>query len=219
MYKCCVFDLDGTIADTINTIAYYCNRSLEHFGLPSIDTERYKYLVGNGYKALVRGMLKEVGAPDGLFDQIAPYYHDLYETDSLYLTKPFPGMAELLSALKSHGLKLAVLSNKPHGAVVPVAEKLYGKDTFDICCGFREGIPLKPDPSMLNNMLEGFGAKPSECIYVGDTSTDMKTGKAAGAFTVGVLWGFRKRDELEKTGADLIVSKPSEILNILKVCD
>lgn len=216
MYKCCVFDLDGTIADTINTIAYYCNRSLEHFGLPSIDTERYKYLVGNGYKVLVHGMLKEVGAPDGLFSKLAPYYHDLYETDSLYLTKPFDGMAELLAALKSHGLKIAVLSNKPHGAVVPVAEKLYGKGTFDLCYGFREGVPLKPDPTMLNNILEDFGAKPSECIYVGDTSTDMKTGKNAGAFTVGVLWGFRDRSELESSGADLIVSKPSEILKLIE---
>ena len=216
MYKCCVFDLDGTIADTINTIAYYCNKSLEHFNLPQIETEKYKYLVGNGYKVLVQGMLNEVKAPPELFYEMAPYYRDLYETDSLYLTKPFDGIAELISELKSENLKIAVLSNKPHGAVASVVEKLFGKDTFDLCYGYKEGMALKPDPTMLKLILKEFDATPSECIYVGDTSTDIMTGKNVGAFTIGVLWGFRKDDELLSAGADAIVSKPSEILKYIE---
>lgn len=216
MYKCCVFDLDGTLADTLNTIDYYCSRTLEHFGLPKIEKEKYKYLVGNGYKALIHGMLKEINAPDNLSEKLAPYYHDVYETDSLYLTKPFDGIDSLLKSIKSKGMKTAVLSNKPHGAVTDVTEKLYGKNTFDLCYGFREGTPLKPNPSMLINILTEFGAKASECIYIGDTSTDMETGKRAGAFTIGVLWGFRQRKELEDSGADMIAEKPYDIIKYIE---
>lgn len=216
MYKCMVFDLDGTVADTLTTISYYGNTSLEKFGLETIDKEKYKKLVGNGYINLIRNMLLEIGKEgDPVFDELAPFYHDEYEKDSTYLTKAYEGIPELLKALKEKGFKLAVFSNKPHGATEKVVGELFG-DMFDICYGAREGFPLKPDPSVLFEILESFDAKPSECIYVGDTSTDMKTGKNAGAFTVGVLWGFRDRDELEKTGADLIVSHPDEILKYIE---
>ncbi len=215
MIKCCVFDLDGTVADTVNTIAYYGNFALEHFGLPAIPVEKYKYFAGDGYIKLLQRMLDEVGADASNFDEIAAFYHDEYEKDSMYLTKAFDGMTELLNSLKSKGIKLAVLSNKPHGAAEDVAKALYG-DVFDLCYGAGEGIPLKPEPAMLFNILREFGAKPEECVYVGDTSVDMITGKAAGAFTVGVLWGFRKKEELEKYGADLIVSSPDEILKYIE---
>lgn len=217
MYKCCVFDLDGTVADTLTTISYYANMSLERFGLKTIDKEKYKKLVGNGYINLIRNMLREIGMDenDPVFSELAPFYHDEYEKDSTYLTKAYDGILELLSALKEKGIKLAVFSNKPHGAVTEVVEKLFG-GMFDIRLGAQEGAPLKPDPKVLFDILESFDAEPSECIYVGDTSTDMKTGKNAGAFTVGVLWGFRDREELEKTGADLIVSHPDEILKYIE---
>ena len=216
MYKCCVFDLDGTVADTLDTIAYYGNYALQHFGLPEIDKERYKYLVGNGYKILVRNMLREIGRDenDPIFHELAGFYHDAYDKGSMYLTKAYDGMPELLNSLKEKGLKLAVLSNKPHGAVITVADELYG-GIFDICYGSREDVPLKPDPALLFEILEKFNIKPQECVYVGDTSTDMLTGKKAGAFTVGVLWGFRDREFLAENGAKLFVANPLDIVDMI----
>ena len=208
---------------TLKNIEDYCltthfgNLALSHFGLPSIERDRYKYLVGNGYKSLIHGMLKEVGKDenDAIFDDIARFYHDEYDKNSMYLTKTYEGMPELIKSLNKKGIKLAVLSNKPHGAVKVVADELYG-DVFDLCYGSREGVPLKPDPSMLFEILKDFDVSPEECVYVGDTNTDMQTGKSAGAFTVGVLWGFRDKEELEQNKADLIVSHPDEILKYIE---
>ncbi len=217
MYKCCVFDLDGTIADTINSITYFGNTALKNFGLPEISSEKYKYLVGDGYKVLVARMLKEFGLDENhpIFPEIAKFYHDEYDKDSMYLTKAFSGMPEVLKELKDKGMKLAVLSNKPQGAVDGVVKELYGENLFDLCYGYSEGVKLKPDTTLLSSILEKFGAKPEECVYVGDTATDMKTGKGVGAYTIGVLWGFRKEDELLENGADKLVSDPVEILEII----
>lgn len=216
MYKCFVFDLDGTLADTINSIAYYGNRALERFGFEPVKTDRYKYLVGDGYKVLIKRMLKESKSEDSpVFEEMAAFYHDEYDKDSMYLTTAFEGVPALLKTLKEKGYKLAVLSNKPEGAVKMVASKLYG-DVFDMCIGFKEGVALKPDPSLLFEILEKLGCLPEECVYVGDTDTDMKTGKNAGAYTVGVLWGFRTEDELLKTGADFIAKTPSDILKLIE---
>ena len=216
MYKCVVFDLDGTIADTIDTITYFANFALEKFGLPIIEKDRYKYLVGDGYKVLIKRMLKEVGQENyGSYEELAGFYHDEYDKNSMYLTKAFEGMHKLISELKEKNIKLAVLSNKPEGAVKMVASKLYG-DVFDLCFGYKEGVVLKPDPTLLFEIIEKLGCSPEECVYVGDTDTDMKTGKNAGAFTVGVLWGFRREDELLKTGADFIAKTPSDILKLIE---
>ncbi len=217
MYKAAVFDLDGTIADTIDTICYYGNRSMKKFNLPCIERDRYKYLVGCGYENLVKGMLCEKGAyTDGLFDEMKSYYHDDYETDSMYLTKPYDGILETVAFLKNQGFKLGVLSNKPTGAVHDVIDAFFEKGTFDICLGGGEGFPLKPDPSALFHILKELDVKLCECIYIGDTKVDVETGKAANVFTIGALWGFRTYDELKSAGADVIASVPSDICDIVK---
>ena len=214
--KACIFDLDGTVADTIDTITYYCNKALEKFGFEPIDRERYKYLVGNGYKVLVKGMLDEYDAyEEKLFDQMAKYYHDDYETDSLYLTKLFDGMEELISGLKKRGIKVAVFSNKPHGAVKDVIDALFAENTFDFCQGQNGTFPLKPAPDGVIKIMEELGVTKEETLYVGDTSTDMKTGKAADVFTIGCEWGFRTYKELEETGADFIAAHPLDILKLV----
>ncbi len=215
MYKGIIFDLDGTLLDTIETIAYYGNMTLEKYGFEAIDTEKYNYMAGRGARKLVKSMLAESGSfDDVLFERVFADYNVAYNSDALYKTKVFEGIEELLTAAKEKGIKLAVLSNKPHKATVDVINSFFEKDTFDICLGAREGVPLKPDPAPALAVAKDLGVLSDECIYVGDTDVDMKTGKGAGFYTVGVLWGFRGENELRKNGADIIVSNPTDIISL-----
>lgn len=215
MIKACIFDMDGTTVNTINSIAYFANNALSKAGLPSIDTEEYKLLVGNGAKVLVERMLEKVGGDKGLFDTVYPEYNTTYDNDFLYLTEPYEGIINMLKELKAQGVQVAILSNKPHNTALKVCDALFGNDLVDICYGARDGIALKPDPEGVFGILSELNVKNNECLYIGDTATDMKTGKGANLYTVGVLWGFRKRDELEKSGADAIIARPSELLDIV----
>lgn len=217
MFKAVVFDLDGTIANTIDTICYYGNRAMEKFNLPAIEKERYKYLVGAGYENLVKNMLNEKNAyNDELFDNMKSFYHDDYETDSLYLSSVYDGIFELIEFLKQNGFKLAVLSNKPYGAVNDVINHFFKQGTFDMCVGGGMfDTPLKPDPSTLLKMLDIMGIKKEECIYVGDTNIDVKTGINADVLTVGALWGFRTYDELKSAGAKYIAQNPTDMIKLI----
>ena len=215
MFKAIIFDLDGTLLDTVETIAYYGNKALKKFGFCDIETEKYKYLAGSGAKNLVKGMLQTVGAyDDEIFGKVFEYYNEEYNKDTLYKTAVYDGINDLLSKAKKSGLKLAVLSNKPHHATVDVLGKFFVENTFDFKLGAREGVPLKPDPTAAVMLAESLEVQAEECIYVGDTDVDMQTGKNAGFYTVGVLWGFRDKKELEENGADFIVSHPTEILTL-----
>lgn len=215
MVKACIFDMDGTVVDTLSSIAYFANNALNEAGLPSIDTEDYRYLVGNGAKNLVKSMLVKVDADEKLFDKVFGRYSTTYNDNFLYLAEPYKGIPDLLKALKDKGITIAILSNKPHATTIKISDALFGKDLIDVCYGARDGVALKPDPTGVFEILAELNLKKEECLYIGDTSTDMKTGKGAGLYTVGVLWGFRERDELEDNGADAIISHPSELLNII----
>lgn len=215
MYKGIIFDLDGTLLDTITTIAYYSNKILEKYGFEPIPTKEYNYLAGKGARHLVKEMLRFRGCGnEEIFEKVFADYMSAYNSDPLFKTTVFDGINELIARAKRSGMKLAVLSNKPHSSTVMIIDHFFEKGTFDICYGARDGVPLKPDPAPALDVAEKLGLKEKECIYVGDTDVDMKTGKNAGFYTVGVLWGFRDRPELEKNGADLIVSKPAEISNL-----
>ena len=219
MKKLCIFDLDGTLLDTLPTISYYCNLSLREFGLPEIEEEKFKYLAGNGAKVLIERMLDEVGADrEEYFDKVYKFYNREYDKNVSHLTKPFDGVPEMLAGLKTLGIDTAVISNKPDFAAVNVV-KLFLGELVDIAHGGREGIPLKPAPDGVFEIMEEAGVTADECIYVGDTGTDMETGKNSGIFSIGVLWGFRKEDELLENGADMIVSHPLEILDYAKKCN
>lgn len=216
MKKLCIFDLDGTLLDTLPTITHYCNLTLREFNLPEIPEERYKYLVGNGAKVLIERMIDEVGAHrEKYFDKMFKFYNKEYDKNFSYLTKAYDGIPELLAGLKEMGIGTAVISNKPDFAAVNVVKLLLG-DLVDIAHGGRDGILLKPSPEGVYKIFEEASVTADECLYVGDTGTDMETGKNSGIFSIGVLWGFRKEDELLKSGADLIVSHPLEILDYAK---
>ncbi len=215
MKQAVIFDLDGTLADTLSSIAFFANRALTQCGYEQIPLEEYRYLVGNGAKRLVHGMLARVGddTPEA-FDKVSPLYNDGYDADSLYLTKPYDGILTLLHALKQRGVKIGVLSNKPDRTTQKIVKALFG-DVVDACRGQQDGTPRKPDPAGVFLLLDELSVSPDDCLYVGDTKTDMQTGKAAGIFTVGVTWGFRDREELEEHHADAIISSPEELIAYL----
>lgn len=215
MIKLCVFDLDGTIADTITTIDYYGNNALKAYGLPAVEKERYKILVGDGAVTLVERMMEEVGCDDKeLFDKVYKKYIEDYDKDFMYLTEVYAGVTELIDELKNRGIKIAVFTNKPEFTALKVIDILLG-DRVDLCIGNSEGRPKKPDPTGLFEIMDNFGVSGDECLYIGDTSTDMKTGNGGKCHTVGVLWGFRDRAELEENDAEFIIEKPDEILGII----
>lgn len=216
MYQCCIFDLDGTLANTLPSIAYFGNAALKKHGFHPIETERYRYLVGTGAHDLVKFMLAEHGCHDEqIFQKVYECYNQTYENNFLYLTEPYAGIPELLQELQKREFRLGILSNKPQSTAQKVAEGLFGKNCFQICYGKREGFPLKPNPSVLLAMLDAWGISKEHCLYIGDTSVDMQTAQNANITSVGVLWGFRDRTELEENNAVHIVSTPQEIITVI----
>ena len=216
MLKLCIFDMDGTLVDTIKSIAYFANNALNKYGLPSIETEKYKKLVGNGAKVLVERMIDTVGADKSKFDEVFPEYNTTYDNDFLYLTEAYEGICDMLFELKKLGVKTAILSNKPDSTAKKVSDALFKDGLIDVCYGGRDGIALKPDPEGVFEILKEFNVSKEECLYIGDTATDIKTAKNADLTSIGVLWGFRDFDELKGAGADHIISHPSEIIPIAK---
>ncbi len=217
MYKCFLFDLDGTILDTVTTIAHYGNKALEKFGLPTTPVKEYNYFAGDGSKVLTERMLKfSDNYDEKLHDELWHTYMTDYDTDPYYKTSVFTGMKEAITALKEKGIRVGVITNKPHLAAKSVVDKFYGKDFFEVCIGVTDGVPTKPDPTVTLNTVKAMGLKPEECVFVGDTCVDIQTGKNAGMFTIGVTWGFRPIEELLKNGADFIAHNPSDILKVVE---
>ena len=218
MIKLCIFDLDGTVLDTVTTIAYYGNYALSKHGIEPIDVEEYKYFAGNGAVNLIKRALRFRDAlTDETFEKVFADYNAAYNANTSYLTAPFAGIKETLDAIKAQGIKMAILSNKPHFATCGVINSLFGEGYFDCVYGQRENVPIKPDPAAVLGIMEECNAKPEECLYIGDTGTDMKTGKNAELYTVGVLWGFRGKEELLQGGADTIIEKPQQLLDCIAV--
>ena len=216
MIKLCIFDLDGTVLDTVGSIAYYANSALVKSGIEPIPDDEYKYLAGRGIASLVRGMLEYRGCyTDELYSRVFHDYDTAYNGDVTYKTRIFDGLKEVLDAMREKGIKLAIVSNKPDFAAKTVVSALYGEGYFDFVTGQTPGGALKPDPTVALSVMDSFGVSREECVYVGDTSTDMKTGKNMGVLTVGVLWGFRGKDELLESGADVIVERPDELFRLV----
>lgn len=217
MRKAVIFDLDGTLSDSIHSIKYCADRAVAPLGYGPFSTEQYKYFVGDGVVNLIKRVLAAGGDTEGAhLEETLARYRELFAVDCMYQVKPYDGIPELLQELKKKGIRLAVLSNKPHAETVRVIEILFGKDTFDVLQGQVDGVPIKPDPAGVFRILEQLGLKPEDALYLGDTATDMQTGKGAGAFIVGALWGFRTREELEKSHADAIIAHPLELLQYLE---
>ncbi len=211
--KCTVFDLDGTLLNTIKTITHYLNFALTKNGMGEVSEEECKTFVGDGVRMLLLRAIEARGAySDGLYARMYADYNEAYNASPHYLTEVYSGIHEMLGELKARGLRLAVLSNKPHIATVGTIDRFF-PNIFDTVSGGRDGVPLKPDPTSLLATISELGYTPDECAYVGDSDVDMHTARNAGvAISLGVSWGFRDREVLESAGADVIIDSPTELL-------
>ncbi len=213
-----VFDLDGTLVDTIEDIAASVNRVLSRFGLPLYDIAAYKLMVGDGFRSLIERCLPPERLHDQwLFDQVFERAMREYAAHALEKTKPFPGMLPTLEALSRKGIRLAVLSNKPDDMSKAIVQTLFGAISFVAVWGNSSKRPRKPDPSAVRDICSMAEARPEHSLLVGDSGVDMKTAKAAGMIGVGALYGYRSRKELEEAGADFFIASPQELLSLIGV--
>lgn len=216
-YKACMFDLDGTLADTTESLVISVNATLKELGFSEISAVQCRQFVGSGARLLIERSLREVGADAAmLLSEAMEIYGRIFDEKCTYHVVPYRGIPELLLDLKCKGVKLAVLSNKPHRQTVQVVETVFGKNLFNLIQGQMEGIPRKPDPQAAIAIAEKLGARASEMIYIGDSEVDMTTGQAAQMKTIGVSWGFRTRPTLEKAGAVYIADSPEELMELIK---
>ncbi len=217
MYKACIFDLDGTLTDTLESLAFSVNETMREIGLPQITKEQCRMIVGNGAKVLIEEALRLVGDDRlGHFEEAMPVFRRIFDANCTYHVTPYEGIPQMLLEMKEQGLKLGVLSNKPDRQAVRVVNEIFGRNVFDRVQGQREGVPRKPDPAAALAIAESFGAAPEETVYIGDSEVDAATGKAAGMKTVLVTWGFREAEVLREAGADCMVDSVDEILKIVK---
>ncbi len=205
-----VFDLDGTLLDTIDDLAYAVNTALTENGFPTHPREAYFYFVGNGARTLVQRALPQ-DVEKTVFETVYARYSELYEAHWNVFTKPYDGILELLAALRADGIPLGVVSNKVHDRTLEVIDTFF-PNTFDAVFGNRPGVPLKPDPAGVFDALKALGSDPAHAFYLGDTGVDIETGKRAGIYSAGALWGFRTAEELTAAGADILCAAPSDAL-------
>lgn len=216
MKKAVIFDLDGTLSDSIASIKYCGDKALEAFGFGPFTEQQYKYFVGDGAANLIRRALAAGGDTELVhFQEVFALYREIFRENCMYQVKPYEGIPELIEGLKEKGIKIAVLSNKPHVETVNVIETLFGEGCFDSIQGQKENVAIKPSPEGVFQIMKMLELTAQEILYLGDTATDMKTGKSAGVYTVGALWGFRDRAELEEGGADVIIEHPLQVLKLL----
>ena len=213
--KAVLFDLDGTLLDTLDDLADSMNHALVAHGLPPHDVDAYRTLVGDGVAALVRRVAPAAREDDDLARTLLAKMADEYSRRWADKTKPYDGVAETLDGLCRRRLPMAVLSNKPHGFTKQCVAGLLGQWRFDVVQGVDDSTPPKPDTAAALRIAGQLGATPAEVVYVGDTNTDMKTATAAGMFAVGALWGFRSADELRRSGADMLIEHPTELLHLV----
>lgn len=208
-----IFDMDGTLLNTLDDLADACNHALRELGFPEHPKAAYRKFVGNGAKLLCWRALPETNRDDDTMRRARAGFDEYYAVHLFDRTAPYPGISELLRALAARGLRLGVLSNKPDEFVRRIAER-YFPGVFGAVSGPREGR-VKPDPGGLRHLLAQLDAPPDRCLYVGDSGVDMETARNAGAQSCGVLWGFRDADELRAAGAGHLASTPAEILTLV----
>jgi phosphoglycolate phosphatase len=214
-YKAILFDLDGTLLDTLKDIGASVNRVLEGKGFPTHELNVYRYFVGDGSVVLINRALPEEKRNDDVIRACLTEFLEDYGRNMNVKTKPYEGIPEMLDALNDRGLKMAVLSNKPHELTKQCVTELLSNWNFDVVLGQRNGVPPKPDPAGALEVAKRLNIPPADFLYIGDSGVDMKTAVASGMFPVGVLWGFRSMGELKDNGSLALVDRPSEILSLL----
>lgn len=214
-YRAVVFDLDGTLLDTLEDIATAANATLAELGEPQLELQAYRELVGEGVMSLLERAVRRDSHPRHDLARAVQRLEHHYGQSWNQRTRPYDGIPELLDALQRLKVPTAVLSNKPHGFTSLCVEQLLSAWRFDMVLGAREGRPRKPDPSGLFEVVEALAVQPGQVLYLGDTAIDMQTAVAAGCYPVGVSWGFRSHEELLAGGALRVISHPEQLLDML----
>lgn len=214
--KACIFDLDGTLTNTLESMTYSMNLTLKEMGLSQITKDQCRMFVGNGARVLIEESLKVSGDPKASrIEEGMKIYGRIFDQNCTYHVTPYEGIPEMLKALKDRGIHLAVLSNKPDRQTVKVVKEIFGDNIFDYAQGQKDGIRRKPEPDGVWYLMEQMQVSKEECLYIGDSEVDAATGKNAGLKTIGVLWGFRDRKTLETAGADHLIERPEELLQFV----
>ncbi len=214
-YKAIIFDLDGTLLDTLDDLCDSMNRVLEDRGYLTHELDAYRHFVGDGVAMLVEKTLPEDKRDDDTIKECVEAFREIYDQNWNVKSRPYDGIPEMLDAVFGLDLKIAVLSNKPHDFTKKCVEEFLPNWKFEIVFGIRDSVPRKPDPAGALETAKRFCISPSDFLYVGDTPVDMKTAISAGMFPLAVLWGFRSREELVENGAKALAAHPSEILDYL----
>ncbi len=214
-FKAVIFDLDGTLLNTIDDIKDSMNLALEEHGFMTYDEQAYKLFVGNGMRVLTERVLADANATEeqtqAVFDRFMAHYGRLQKAK----TRAYDGIPETLDALIKKGVRLAVLSNKAEANTRSVVAWYFPDVPFEMVLGQRDGVPAKPDPAMALEIAVRMRLSVEEILYVGDTGVDMRTAVSAGMFALGVLWGFRSEQELTQNGAKKIINRPAQILELV----
>ena len=210
--KAAIFDLDGTLTNTLNDIATAMNRSLRLHGLTEFQVDEYRYLVGDGAKVLA---CRAVRDRQDLAESVRREYQAYYQDHTLDTTRPYPGIPELLKALTERGIQVCVLSNKPHADTCGVVRHFFPEIPFAQIRGQVEGVPVKPDPTGALLIARALSLPPDAFVYLGDTNVDMRTALNAGMHPVGVTWGFRPAEELAQAGAEHLIGNPLDLLRFV----
>lgn len=211
--KAVIFDLDGTLLNTLDDLAAALNYALGTRGFPARSLEEVRQFVGNGnWKLVQRGVPQgtDEAAAQGVYDAFLPYY----QAHSMDATRPYPGIQELLDGLKAAGVAMGIVTNKVHSAAVPLCREFFPQ--VEVVVGSQEGLANKPAPDMVHAAMKTLGVSAGEAVYVGDTGVDIATARNAGLACVCVAWGFRSRAEQEAQGGERFAATPQELLVLLK---
>lgn len=213
--KVVIFDLDGTLLDTIGDLAASCNHILAQLGHPTHATDEYRMFVGNGISKLVERALPEECRAVEYVEKVRERFVEYYREHIADFTHPYDGVPELLERLEREGVQLAVASNKFHEGTLALIDHFFGCARFVAVYGQRVGVPIKPDPTVVEQIMRETQLAREQVLYVGDSGVDMRTARAVEVRSVGVTWGFRSREELIEAGADHLVDQPEDILKLL----
>ena len=214
MKKLVIFDLDGTLLDTVSDLAHATNHALTHCGFPAHDVNAYYHFVGRGIDNLFRAALPEKESTNENVLRMRAAFIPYYNEHNADYSKPYEGIPDLLNTLRRKGIRLAVASNKYQQATEKLIARFFPSISFDAVFGQREGFPMKPDPAIVNLIVGQAGVDTHDVLYVGDSGIDMQTAANAHVESIGVTWGFRSADELRENGAKHMANIPDDILPI-----
>ncbi|MBR1863591.1 MAG: HAD family hydrolase [Ruminococcus sp.] len=217
MRRLCIFDLDGTLVNSVEDLADSTNEALKKFGCPVHEVDKYRYFVGNGtLKLIERALPEELRTPE-MISRVHGCFAQEYEKRLVNKTCAYEGIKDVLKNLKARGFLLAVASNKPDRFAKEVTLGIFGEGLFDRIFGKKDGVPVKPAPDIIFGLVDALGADLAGCIHCGDSAVDVNTAHNAGIPCIGCTWGFRERSELEEAGADMIADRPEDIYKYMTV--